>query len=305
MKKDNFQKAQHGLHQVFVIFLLCFAVTAMGCTTDGCEPKAKYERVVKLSEPLPSGGSFEAQTHNGYINITGADVTDCNLIATIIARADTEENAQRIAEAVEVKLIPSGNKLTAKIEKPELAKHESVCVSLDVTVPNQTSTDLTTHNGALKIENLTGQLNATTHNGQVTAEKISGTIELKTHNGQISCKDVAGNTQLETHNGQVICKEASGDIKLRTHNGNAKAFYSAAATPVCKVSLVSHNGSVSITTPPNFSAKVEASTHNGSINTDLPITVTGNLTKGKLTGTIGKGEGELHLETHNGSISIK
>jgi hypothetical protein len=298
MEKENFQKA-------FVVFLLCFVVAAMGCTTDGCEPKEKYERVVKLNEPLPSSGSFEAQTHNGYINITGTNVAECNLIATITARADTVENAQRLAEAVEVKLIPSGNKLTAKIEKPKLARDESVCVSLDVTVPNQTSTELTTHNGALKIENLTGQLNGTTHNGQVTAEKISGTIELKTHNGQISCQDVAGNTQLQTHNGQVICEEVSGDIKLRTHNGGAKAFYSTTATPVCKVSLVSHNGSVSITTPPNFSAKVEASTHNGSIITDLPITVTGNLTKGKLTGTIGAGEGELYLETHNGSISIK
>jgi hypothetical protein len=298
MKKDNFQKT-------FVVFLLCFVVAAMGCNTDGCEPKAKYERVVKLNEPLPSGGSFEAQTHNGYITVTGADVAECNLIATITARADTEENAQRIAEAVEVKLIPSGNKLTAKIEKPELATGECICVSLDVTIPNQTSTDLTTHNGALKIENLTGQLNGTTHNGQVTAEKVSGTIELKTHNGKIACKDVTGSTQLQTHNGEVSCEEVSGDVKLRTHNGSAKAFYSATASPICKVSLVSHNGSVSIATPPNFSAKVEASTHNGSINTGLPIAVTGNLTKEKLTGTIGKGEGELYLETHNGSINIK
>jgi hypothetical protein len=298
MKKDNFQKA-------FVVFLSCFAVAAMGCSTDGCEPKAKYERVVKLTDAMQPGGSFEAQTHNGYINVTGADVAECNLTATITARADTVENAQRLAEAVEIKLVPSGNKLTAKIEKPELALDEYICVDLDVTIPNQTSIDLTTHNGSLKIENLTGQLNGTTHNGKVTAEKISGTIQLKTHNGQIVCKEVAGNSQLETHNGEVICEEASGDTKLRTHNGNAKAFYSASAPPVCNVSIVTHNGGVSITTPPNLSAKVEASTHNGSINTDLPITVTGNITRRKLTGTIGTGQGELYLETHNGSINIK
>jgi DUF4097 and DUF4098 domain-containing protein YvlB len=280
MKKTNFQKA-------FLVFLSCFAIAAMGCSTDGCEPKEKYERVVQLSQPLAAGGFFEAQTHNGYINITGADVAECNLVATITARADTVENAQRIAEAVEIKLIPSGNKLTAKIEKPELAPDESVCVSLDVTVPTQTSVDLNTHNGTIKIENLTGQLSG------------------KTHNGTITCKKVAGNTQLETHNGEVICEEASGDIKLRTHNGNAEAFYATTAPPVCNIALVTHNGCVSVTTPPNFSAKVEASTHNGSINTDLPMTVTGNITKRNLTGTIGKGEGKLYIETHNGSIKIK
>jgi len=50
---------------------------------------------------------------------------------------------------------------------------------------------------------------------------------------------------------------------------------------------------------------VDASTHNGSINTDLPITVTGKVSKSKLTGTIGNGDGKLYLETHNGSIRLR
>ncbi len=299
MKKGDFPK-------VSVSFLLCLLIVAAACScAGGCIPKAKYERTVHLSAPMPAGGLFEAQTHNGYINITGADVTECSLTATIIAKADTEENAQKLAEEVKVELISSGNKLTAKIEKPKLVPGKQISVSLDVTVPSQTNTDLTTHNGALKIKNLTGQLNGTTHNGKVTSEKISGTAKLKTHNGGIACKEVAGNTQLQTHNGSVICEEASGDIKLRTHNGGAKALYSRTAPPVCNVSMVTHNGSVSLTAPPNFSAKVDVSTHNGSINTDLPITVTGKVTKKKLIGTIGTGEGELYLETHNGSINVK
>jgi len=299
MKKSNFQKTS-------VVFLSCLLIATMGCCcTDGCDLKAKYERTVHLSAPLPAGSLFEAQTHNGYIDITGSDVTECSLTATIIARADTEENAQKLAEEVEVKLIPSGSKLTAKIKRPKLVSGKHICVNLDVTVPNQTSTDLTTHNGALKIKNLTGQLNGTTHNGGVTAEKIFGTVELETHNGKVACKEAAGDMQLQTHNGSVLCEEVSGDIKLRTHNGSAKAFYSKAAPPVCNISIVTHNGGVSLTAPPNLSAKVEASTHNGSINTDLPITITGKVTKRKLTGTIGAGEGELYLATHNGSIKIR
>lgn len=299
MKKYDFPKASAG-------FLLYLLIAATDCfCAGGCIPRAKYERIVHLSAPLPAGSLFEAQTHNGYITITGTDVADCNLTATITARANTEENAQKLAEEVKVELISSGNKLIAKIEKPELTRGESICVSLDITVPNQTSADLTAHNGALKIKNLTGQLNGTTHNGEVTAEKISGTAKLKTHNGRIACKEVAGNTQLQTHNNSVICEEVSGDINLLTHNGSAKAFYSTTAPSVCNVSIVTHNGDISLTAPPNFSAKVDASTHNGSIDTDLPITVTGNVTKNKLSGTIGTGEGELYLETHNGSIKIR
>jgi hypothetical protein len=304
MKKNNFQNAQHGLCRTFVLFLSCFVIAFMGCD-DGCEPKAKYEKIVTLSAPMSADTTFEAQTHNGHIDITGADVTECRLTATITGWADTEENAKLLAEAVDIKLVPSSGKLTAKIEKPELTPRQRIGVSLDVTVPAKTGIDVVTHNGALRIKNLIGQIKGKTHNGRVAAEKISGTVELQTHNGEVDCKEISGKTQLETHNGSITCEEISGDIELRTHNGNARASYSTTAPPVCNISAVTHNGSVRLTAPPNLSAKVEASTHNGSITTDLPITVTGKLTKTNLTGTIGAGEGRLYLETHNGSIDIK
>jgi len=281
MKTNYFTRVSLG-------FLLCLLIAVAGCFyTEGCIPTEKYERIVRLSAPLSPGGSFEAQTRNGYINITGADVTECALTATVIARAMTEEDAKKLAEEIKIKLEPFGNKLTVKIEKPTFMRNQSVCVNLDVTVPNHTDTELTTHNGAIRIANITGEVNGTTHNGKVTTEKVSGTIKLRTHNGKI------------------ICEEVSGDIQLETHNGGIKAFYSQNAPPICNVSMITHNGSVTLTTPPNFSAKVEASTHNGSIDTDLPITVTGKVTKRKLTGTIGTGQGKLHLETHNGSIKIR
>ena len=269
--------------------LLCLLITAAGCCFNigSCAMRAKYERTVQLSAPLSPGSGFAAQTHNGSITITGADVTDCNLTATIIARATTEEDAKKLAERTTIKLEPFGNKLTAKIDKPTFLMNQSVSVSLDVQVPNQTDLELTTHNGSIRITNITGRLNGTTHNGKVTAEQISGTVELRTHNGS------------------VICREVSGDTQLKTHNGNVKLYYSQAAPSVCNISLITYNGGIDLTTPSNFSGKVDASTHNGSIRTDLPITVVGKVSKSKLTGTIGAGRGKLHLETHNGSIRIK
>ncbi|MHC4753023.1 MAG: DUF4097 family beta strand repeat-containing protein [Planctomycetota bacterium] len=268
---------------------LCLLILLAGCSINigSCAMRAKYERKVQLSAPLSPGSTFIAQTHNGSITINGADVTDCNMTATIVARAVTDEDAKELAEKIKVTLVPSGNKLTAKIEKPTRLINKSVSVSLDVEVPNQTDLGLTTHNGAVGIANITGQVNATTHNGKVTSEKVSGT------------------TVLKTHNGSVICREISGDAQLKTHNGSVKAFYSKAAPSICDISIVTHNGSIEFAAPPELSAKVDASTHNGSINTDLPITVAGKLSKNKLTGTTGTGQGKLHLETHNGSIRIR
>ena len=277
------------LKKVSLGSLLCLLIVAAGCCFNigSCAMRAKYERTVQLSAPLSPGSSFAAQTHNGSITITGADVTDCNLTATITARAITEEDAKKLAERIKIKLEPWGDKLTTKIDKPTFRFNQSVSVSLDVTVPNNTDLELTTHNGSIRITDITGRLNATTHNGKVTAEQISGTIEL------------------HTHNGSVICREVSGDTQLKTHNGSVKLYYSEDAPSVCNISLITYNGGIDLTTPSNFSGEVEASTHNGSINTELPITVKGKVSRRKLTGKIGTGQGKLHLSTHNGSIRLR
>jgi hypothetical protein len=249
--------------------------------------QAKYERTMQLSAPLSPGSTFEAQTHNGSITINGAEVTECSLTATIVTRAATDEEALELSNQVNVTLVPSGNRLTAKIDKPTNLINKSVSVSLDVQLPNQTDLELVTHNGAVEISDVTGKLEATTHNGKVTCERISGTTTFETHNGSVTCSEISGNTQ------------------LKSHNGGIEAFYTSTAPSACDISMVTHNGGIELKTPPNLSAKIDVSTHNGSIKTDLPITVSGEITRNKLTGTIGAGEGKLHLETHNGSIRIR
>ena len=281
MKDRHFRK-------ISLCGVLCLPMLFASCCINfGCVMLGRYERTVQLSAPLSLGSTFAAKTHNGSITIEGADVTDCNLTATIVTRAATDEEAEELSDQIKVTLVPSGNRLTLKIDRPMRLINKSVSVSLDVDVPNQTSLELITHNGAVRIADITGDINATTHNGKATAENVSGTTVLKTHNGNVSCRGV------------------SGDADLHTHNGGVVTVYSEEAPSVCDVSIVTHNGGINFTAPPDFSARVEASTHNGSVHTDLPITVTGKVSKSKLTGTIGTGEGKLRLETHNGSIKIR
>jgi hypothetical protein len=279
----------HHFTRASLCCLLCLLTLLAGCCIQvgSCTPRAKYERTVQLSAPMSAGAAFAAQTHNGSITVNGADVADCNLTATIVGRAGTEEKAKELAEETKVTLEPSANKLALKIEKPTTGMNQSVSVSLDVTTPNQADMELVTHNGEVAIANISGRVDATTHNGKVTAEQVSGT------------------SRLSTHNGAVVCTELSGDTQLKTHNGGVKAFYSRTARSVCNVSIVSYNGGIEFVGPPEFSAQVDASTHNGSVKIDLPVTIIGEVNKRKLTGTIGAGRGKLHLSTHNGSITIR
>jgi hypothetical protein len=254
---------------------------------SGCIPTVKYERVVQLSEPMAQVRAFEAETHNGSITINGAAVNMCDVTATITARAESEEEAKKIADQTQVRLERSGNRLTARIEKPILIDNKYVGVAYDVTISQQVNLDLITHNGSVDITNTTGKVTTTTHNGRVTTQNVTGDHRLTTHNGRVECHNI------------------SGDVRLETHNGSVDVVYSNNAPPPGRMEIVTHNGGIDFTSPPNFSAQVEASTHNGSIHTALPITVVGEVSKRELRGTIGSGQGRLHLETHNGSITIK
>ena len=277
------------LKKLSLVSLLCLlAVAACSCINiGGFGTRVKYERTVRLSLPMSPGSSFEAQNHNGSIKITGADITDCNLTATITASGNTVEDAKKLAEITTVKLESFGNRLIAKINKPAFLRNQSVSFSLDVQVPNESDLELTTHNGSVEISNITGRLNGTTHNGKITTEQVSGITELLTYNGSVTCRDI------------------SGDTRLRTYSGSIKVYYSKTAPPVCDISLITRNGGIEIETPSSFSGEIDVSTRNGSIRTDLPITIVGKISKSKLSGKIGSGQGKLHLETHNGSIRLQ
>ncbi|MHC4681689.1 MAG: hypothetical protein ACYTEK_23705 [Planctomycetota bacterium] len=176
--------------------LLCLLTLLAGCFINigSCAMQARYERMVELSAPLSPGSTFAAQTHNGSMTINGADVAECSLMATIVARAATEEDAQDLAEKTEITLEPSGDRVTAKIDKPRLRMNQSISVGLDVSVPNETDLELITHNGAVSLADITGQVNAATHNGKVTTQPPS-TFRVPPCSRRITGTSIARNSQ--------------------------------------------------------------------------------------------------------------
>ncbi len=269
------------------VLIFCILVFSSCVVISNCCPQEEYTRTMPLSSPINDGALFKAKTHNGYIKIEAADISQCDIVATIKGRAKTIEVAQELAEKVNVSLVPGGDSLLVKIDKPTTKNNESVSVSLDVKLPKQVALSLFTHNGSVVVSGTAGPIDATTHNGKVEAIGIEGDVEL------------------ETHNGQVVCSDFIGNAHLLTHNGGVNLSYLDNAPSVCKVHAETHNGSITFKAPPAFSASAFISTHNGSIHTDLPVLAVGKLSKNKITGKIGSGEGKLHLKTHNGSIRIK
>lgn len=236
--------------------------------TTGCDLPEKYQKKVRLIKPFKPGGQFEAVTHNGSIRAAGIDHQTCELLATITGRGQTVEDAEKVAESINISLVTRGNDLVVKLDRPSQLEQRYYSIDYDVKLPPDTGLEFQTHNGSIVVENIIGHLN------------------------------------ISTHNGGIECSGVSGQVHAQTHNGSVKISYAPRALDPVDTMVTTHNGSIEITVPQKMSATLNASTHNGKIKVNRQISVSGIIDKNNLSGKIGTGAGNLYLKTHNGAITI-
>jgi DUF4097 and DUF4098 domain-containing protein YvlB len=373
-----------------------------GCYVQlgGCN-QAQYERTISRQLAAGTSNALDVATSSGSIKITGADGNDCSVTAEIVARAPTEQEAQELAEQVEIRAESGTDTLKIRADKPDLTNNRSISINFTITVPRRMSVLCNSDYGSLDIVGMQGTVKGKTSSGSIKAEQIDGPVDLDTSYGSINARSLAGPTALlrsssgsisvadlkgeakfvtsygnitcetfsgtgldlktssgkiaisnasfrnclaNTSYGSVVCNHLKGDsIKLRsssgsldltaidtptldisTSYGNIKAYEittakllansgSGSIDIVCTATTSadltaeakSSYGSIDFTAPPGFSGQVDLHTSYGSIHTALPVTVSGDITKTKITGKIGEGNGLLRLQTASGSITLK
>jgi DUF4097 and DUF4098 domain-containing protein YvlB len=264
-------------------FCLLLLFDVAGCNIHiGSISQAKFQRTVDKQSMLGSGSTLVVSTSSGSITITGADVSQCSVLAEITARAPTEEEAQNIAEQVFIMLEKSGPTLTVKADKPDVKNNRSISISYDITVPRQTIVKCKSSYGSLKLSNIDGDVSGKTSSGAIEAQTIAGSVDLDTSYGSVTCLNATG-----------------GDIKIKTSSG--KIELSSASFGNCD--LYTSYGSVTTEQLDGDSIKLHSSS--GSINvtqTSVPVmdiyTSYGKITCREITAA------EIIAKTSSGGIDI-
>jgi hypothetical protein len=184
-------------------------VSSCGIRIDGW-PQAKYERTVRQQVSLARGSTVVAETSSGSVNVAGADIADCNVIATICARAPSEEEAQELAEQVKITLEPTDETLTVGAEKPHLKRNRSISISYSITVPTQTGANCRSSYGSLDFvapPDFAGQVELRTSYGSIKTAlpvTVTGEISKKAIKGTIGQGE--GKLDLQTRSGSIHLK---------------------------------------------------------------------------------------------------
>ena len=193
---------------------------------------------------------------NGGIQVTGWDRNEVRLRVKIVASGDSVDEARARAAGVRVE---TDGTIRAVTEGKAWA-------SFRLEVPRASLLNLTSHNGGINLESLSGTVEARTTNGGVHLERMAGKVTARTQNGGVHV-DLEG----DSWDGEGLDVQTS-------------------------------NGGVHLEVPAGYNAHLLTSTVNGRIH--APAALRERFEGKRLDTDLGRGGAPVRVETTNGGVHV-
>jgi hypothetical protein len=223
---------------------------------------------------VPAGGTLEIKGVSGTIEATIASDDQVHILAERKGRSDPEK---------------------VKVEVVEHSGGVTVCAVYPTRAGDEPNVCKPGREGHLAARNYNASVNFTV---QVPAGVA---FVVRNVNGSVKAMDVKSNLDLHTINGNVRFA-TDGYGQASTTNGTITGSMGRADwSDALRFETV--NGSVRLTLPPTLHARVDARTVNGRVSVEYPL-AQAEESRRRVTGLIGGGGRELHVEAVNGSVQI-
>ncbi|HKX46758.1 MAG TPA: DUF4097 family beta strand repeat-containing protein [Planctomycetota bacterium] len=262
----------------------------------------RASREVELLFDTPAAGRIEVQNANGKTRVIGEDRRDVLLRAQKNARAESEQAAEELADAIRIRSEEVGGVLQLEADIPrKWNRHGSI--DIELRVPQDTSIGVVSSNGKVCLKGLRHGVHAHSSNGSIRLDDVAGDIDITTANAKVCCSCTAGRLVARSSNGKIEVEGHRGAIDATTSNGLIHATLETLADE--GVSLATSNGRIVLELPDHPDADVDIRVDNGVIRSELAL---GNEVRegaGRLRGRLGRGGRPIRLRTSNGTISVR
>jgi hypothetical protein len=228
--------------------------------------------------PLKGRSDVHVKTDDGSVRIeTGA-------AGQVDARVTTE--GWKIAPGeVTVTESQTGDRVDLEVRIPKGIHfgmgHRSIEVVLRV--PKEADLEVSTGDGSIKVQPVSGRLNLSTGDGSITADGLQGEIRLHAGDGSIRAAGLAGRLKADTGDGSMTVRGRFDVLELRTGDGTIDASAEAGSKVESAWSL--HTG-------------------DGSVSVDKSLGVSGSIREHSVRGPLGPGGPPLKIYTGDGSIRL-
>jgi hypothetical protein len=233
------------------------------CNRNGGDHRERFCEVRQTRAATPAGTLTVDGLRNGGVSVIGQDRGGLIVSTRIEVDASTQAEARDIAR--QVRTVINGS--TIQAEGPRNDDDASWTASLVIWAPKRSD------------------------------------LRLSSHNGPVSVEDITGNMQLETNNGPLALHGVAGNVRARTRNGPLSITLTGTRWDGSGLDAETSNGPLALRIPEGYSAHLEAATDNGPMSLGFPVTVVGRITK-NISTDLGSGGKTIRAVTHNGPLSI-
>lgn len=247
----------------------------------------------------------------------GATVSITNDYGPVTVHPSTGAAAQVVISAtphsnkVEVDANQSGNRVDVRTHFLQQANATDGAVDYDIQVPSSSSVVVRTANGAVKVQNINGDISADSDTGGVDVrDAMNGHIHVRTMSGPIALTNINnGHVELTSVSGDVTLNNVSGSLVSANTNGSAIHF-TGDCTGGGEYTLATHSGNIDVSLPPNASVDVTARSVTGSVEDGYQLQPDSHptmaLAQGRsFAGHANSGGASMHLRSFSGKITVK
>lgn len=237
-------------------------------------------------------GCLQAKTYNKELNVAAGGVLK---LATDVGAIDIDTHSKDMIlvevdisgkdeERMRVDINKSGDNVNINGEiNRNGSGSTSIRVTYKITLPENYNVKLDTSAGAIKVEDLKGEVNAHTSGGSILVEDVEGDVNIKTSGGSLTLENIIGEINAKTSGGSINLKlphSSIQDTKVKTSGGSITAYLAE-----------------------DIAVDVSAKTSGGRVTSEFPVN--GAIKKRAINGTINGGGAKLYLKTSGGSVRLK
>lgn len=307
---------------------LSLSLAVLGLAALPALADMRIEKTLKLSP----GGEFRLDTDMGKVTLVGSAEADAHVVITSRRKDLDELLTFKFDEKAGLVSITARQK-----HRFGWFSSSGNNVAYEVRVPAQTRVWIDTSGGGITVSGIRGEVKTDTSGGGIGVTDVEGDVDADTSGGGITLRDIRGNVRADTSGGgieatgitgSVRAESSGGSIELERVSGDIDADTSGGGISILEAggrvvadtsgggieatfvrgnsrggSLSTSGGGIEVTIDPSADLAIEAS--GNAVKTDLPLSVRGEISRGSLSGTLGKGGNMLRLHTSGGSVRIQ
>ncbi len=179
----------------------------------------RAEETETIHVPRPPGGNLRIDNANGRTRVVGEDRGDIEIQLSKAARAESVEQARRLVEAIRV--VPTedaAGDLNLDVEIPGRWNRRGR-VDMELRIPRELKVQVIAANGKVCVQGLRDSVRARSSNGAVRIEDVIGDVEIHTSNAKVSCLCTCGHLVARSSNGRIELEDHRGSVDAATSNG--------------------------------------------------------------------------------------